>query len=74
MSDRSKDWLNVSEAAAYLGVSRKALYHIMEQGLLPYTQVLGLRGRRIKKEDLDTLLQKSGGEDKRVKKTERGKA
>ena len=57
MLDQS--WLNVTEAAAYLRVSRQTLYNLMEAGELPYYTVKGLRGRRIKKEDLDALIKRS---------------
>ncbi len=51
-----RDWLNVSEAAKYLGVSRETIYALMTRGLVPFSEVRGVRGRRIKKEDLDVLL------------------
>jgi excisionase family DNA binding protein len=51
-----RDWLNVSEAAAYLGVSRETIYALMTRGLVPFSEVRGVRGRRIKKEDLDGVL------------------
>lgn len=59
-----KRWLNVSEAADYLGVSRQTLYRLMDKGTLPYYTIEGLQGRRIEKEDLDALVKKVGGQDK----------
>ncbi len=51
-----KEWLNVKEAAQYLGISRETIYSLMDKRLLPYSEVKGVRGRRIKKEDLEKLL------------------
>ncbi len=56
MPTSDRDWLNVKEAAEYLNISRVAIYSLMERGLLPYTEIEGIRGRRIQKEDLDALV------------------
>ncbi len=56
-----KDWLNVKEASEYLQVSRETIYSLMERGLLPYSEVQGVRGRRIRREDLDALLNENEG-------------
>lgn len=56
----SKEWFNVSEAAEYLQVSRQTIYKLMDDGVLPYTKVKGLQGRRIKKQDLDALFETFG--------------
>jgi excisionase family DNA binding protein len=56
-----RDWLNVKEACDYLQVSRQTLYNLMSRGLVPYAEVIGVRGRRIKKEDLDKLLREGRG-------------
>ncbi len=58
-----KEWLNPSEAMKYLGISRTALYKLMNDGLLPYYSIKGLRKRRLKKEDLDALMEKGGGSE-----------
>ena len=55
-----KMWLNVTEAAIYLQVSRQTIYNLIERGILPFYEVRGIRGKRIKKEDLESLFQKSG--------------
>jgi len=68
MSESGKAWLNVKEAAEYLHVSRPTLYNLMDTGLLPYAQVQGVRGRRIKKEDLELLLKGHTEETKHKKK------
>lgn len=54
---------NVSAAAKYLGVSRLTLYKLMNEGVLPYTKIKGLQGRRINKDDLDALFQRFGPKD-----------
>lgn len=61
-----KDWLNVKEAAEFLMISREAIYSLMERGLLPYTEIEGIRGRRIKQEDLTALI-KLRGEGKHIR-------
>ncbi|MBJ7598188.1 MAG: helix-turn-helix domain-containing protein [Candidatus Dormibacteraeota bacterium] len=51
------DWMTVAEACRYLKVSRATLFRYMRDGRLPFSQVPGGRGRRIKREDLDRLLE-----------------
>jgi excisionase family DNA binding protein len=53
-----KDWMNVTDAVNYLGVSRQTLYNLMDRGILAYYELKGVRGRRIMKDDLDALLHK----------------
>ncbi len=55
----TREWFNVSEAAEYLHVSRLTVYKLMDRGALPYTKIKGLQARRIKKEDLDALFERS---------------
>lgn len=62
MPNKTRDWLNVKEAAEYLQISRVSIYSLMDKGLLPYTEVAGVRGKRIKKEHLDALLKKGTGD------------
>lgn len=52
-------WFNVSEAAKYLGISRDTLYKLMDEGLLPYYTLKGVQKRRMKKEDLDALMERN---------------
>jgi excisionase family DNA binding protein len=54
-----KEWFNPTEAMDYLGVSRVTLYKLMDEGMLPFYTIKGIRKRRIKKEDLDALMEKS---------------
>lgn len=56
----NRDWFNVKDACDYLQVSRQTLYNLMDRGVLAYTEVIGVRGRRIKKEDLDKLVRQGG--------------
>ncbi len=59
MSDQEaseKTWLNPTEAADHLGVSRETLYRLMDSGDLPYFTFKKIRKRRIRREDLDALL------------------
>src|SRR2546427_12538480 len=51
------EWMTVAEACRYLKVSRSTLFRYMKDGRLPSSQVPGGRGRRIKHEDLDRLLE-----------------
>lgn len=55
--DANKVWLNVTEAADYLSVSRPTIYRWHKQGLINMYKVGDVV--RIKKEDMDNLLEKS---------------
>jgi excisionase family DNA binding protein len=57
-SDFKQEWFTPSEAARYLRVSRQTIYNYIKQGFLPYYQLKSGGGRRIKKIDLDALLEK----------------
>ncbi len=63
-----KEWFNIKEAAEYLEVSRQTIYNLIEREVLRYYEVKGLRGKRIKKEDLDGLIQRSDKPGARTKK------
>ncbi len=60
-AEEGREWLNPSQAMKYLGISRMALYKLMNEGILPYYTVRGLRKRRLKREDLDALMERGGG-------------
>lgn len=50
------DWLTVTEACAYLKVSRRTLYRWCDEGKLPFYEMEGGGRRRFDKADLDGLL------------------
>lgn len=56
-------WLTVPEAQEYLKVSKATLYNLMKDGRLPFYYIVGTRQRRIKRSDLDALLQPGNPED-----------
>ena len=49
-------WLTIPEAADYIRVTRQTIYNLINEGRLPYFEIPGVRGKRIKREDLDKLL------------------
>jgi excisionase family DNA binding protein len=53
----SDTWFTVTEACEYLKVSDSTLYVYMKDRRLPFYYLAGTRHRRIKKSDLDALLQ-----------------
>ena len=55
--DDKQEWFTPTEAAEYLRVSRQTIYNYMEDGLLPYFQLKSGGGRRLRREDLDALLE-----------------
>lgn len=71
MADEEKEWLNVSEAARLLQVSRETIYRLMdEEKVLPYTKIKGLQRRRIRRSDLIALIQRfDPGADQAQKKS-----
>jgi excisionase family DNA binding protein len=50
------EWLTLNEAAAYLKVSRVAIYRFCDSDQLRYYEIKGHRGRRFRRKDLDSLL------------------
>ena len=54
-----KVWYNITEAAEHLQVSRQTIYNLIEKGALPYYEIKGVRGKRIKEEDLDVLFKRA---------------
>jgi excisionase family DNA binding protein len=55
--DTRQEWFTPAEAARYLRVSRQTIYNYMEQGLLPYFELKSGGGRRLRRADLDALLE-----------------
>ena len=63
MSDEVvQQWFTVEQAARYLQVSKAAVYKWIREGLLVYYELPSGRGRRFRREDLDRLLQRRGGD------------
>ena len=52
-----QEWFTPAEAAKYLRVTRQSIYRYMGQGLLPYFTLKSGGGRRLRRVDLDALLQ-----------------
>lgn len=50
-------WLTSPEAQNYLKVSKATLYNLMKDGRLPFFYIAGTRQRRLRRDDLDALLQ-----------------
>ena len=55
---QGNEWLNPTEAMKYIGVSAATLYKLMDNGILPFYTIKGIRKRRIKKADLEALMAK----------------
>jgi excisionase family DNA binding protein len=56
-SEENAPWYTVAEACVYLKVSNSTLYAYMKDRRLPFFYLAGTRQRRLKKRDLDALLQ-----------------
>lgn len=50
-------WLTAPEAQDYLKVSKTTLYNLMKDGRLPFFYIVGTHQRRVRRNDLDALLQ-----------------
>lgn len=50
--------LTVEEVAGIMKVTRKAVYDMMRAGRLPYVQLGVMRGRRIRRSDLELFVRK----------------
>jgi excisionase family DNA binding protein len=59
MTDRHHEiiWLTVPEASDYLKVSKATIYNLMKDGRLPFFYIAGTRQRRVKRDDLNGLLE-----------------
>jgi len=53
-----KNWLTVTEAAEYAGVSRDTIYTACERGELRHARIGGRRSIRIKAEWIDSWLER----------------
>jgi excisionase family DNA binding protein len=55
--EERQEWFTPAEAARYLRVTRQTIYRYMEQGLLTYYVLKSGGGRRLRRSDLDALLE-----------------
>ena len=53
----AQQWFTPAEAAKYLRVSRQTIYRYMDDGLLSYYVLKSGGGRRMRRADLDALLE-----------------
>jgi excisionase family DNA binding protein len=56
-NDETGHWYTIAEACKYLRVSKATLYANMADGRLPFYTMKGTRNRRLRKSDLDALLE-----------------
>lgn len=56
-------WFTVSEACDYLRVSKSTIYEYMKDERLPFFYLAGTRNRRLKRDDLDALLERGNPDD-----------
>jgi excisionase family DNA binding protein len=56
-----QQWFTLEQAAGHLQVSKAAIYKWIREGRLAYYELPSGRGRRVRREDLDGLLQRRGG-------------
>jgi excisionase family DNA binding protein len=54
-------WLNLTQAASYLGVSPSMICHWKNQGKLEAKYGPGMKQARFRREDLDKLMNRAGG-------------
>ena len=57
VTDPDVVFVTPTEAAKILGVSKPTLYRLMDDGTLPYTEIAGVKKRRIKRSDVERLIQ-----------------
>ncbi len=61
--DENSKWYTVAEACEYLTVSNSTLYTYMKDRRLPFFYLAGTRQRRLRKSDLDALLEPGNPDD-----------
>jgi len=67
INDTAHEWFTPAEAARHLRVTRQTVYNYMEQGLLPYYELKSGGGRRLRRADLDALLEPGGSSQANAK-------
>lgn len=61
--DENTKWYTVADACEYLNVSNSTLYTYMKDRRLPFFYLAGTRQRRLRKRDLDALLEPGNPDD-----------
>lgn len=56
-SAQGRPVVTITEAAHLLGISRKTVRKLMDEGHLPWFELPGVRGRRIRREDVAALIE-----------------
>ncbi|MBI5848516.1 MAG: helix-turn-helix domain-containing protein [Nitrospirae bacterium] len=78
MNQAGSDWISVVEACKILGVARNTLKKLIREGTLPAYTIQGVAGYRLKRQDVEALLQPvvvhTPKKQKRNRKTSRGKS
>lgn len=59
MSNES-EFLTINEASEYLKLGRRTLYKYMDEGILPYYILKPSGRRRLRRKDLDSLMERHG--------------
>ena len=59
MSNES-EFLTINEASEDLKLGRRTLYKYMDDGILPYYTLKPSGRRRLRREDLDSLMERHG--------------
>lgn len=57
MNEIGADWISVVEACKILGVSRNTLKKLIREGTLPAYTIQGIAGYKVKRHDVEALLQ-----------------
>lgn len=55
--NQNTQWYTVAEACEYLRVSKTTIYDYMKDERLPFFYLAGTRSRRLRRQDLDALLE-----------------
>ena len=72
MNQTGSDWISVVAACKILGVSRNTLKKLIREGTLPAYTIQGIAGYKIKRHDVEALLQPVAVEtSKKQKRSER---
>lgn len=78
MNQAGSDWISFVEACKILGVSRNTVKKLIREGALPAYTIQGIAGYRLKRHDVEALLQpvvvNTPKKPKRSQKTSRGKS